>query len=149
MLRLLIIFSTSLQLVFLKWKVEPSALAMILTLVYVERFNYRHNRIKIVAWHRKRLTTFWYVQSGYYITEKLIKCLTELLPTRYSLTIINEINFFHFSMNFEWLMVGLSSRNFYFKIRFLSIFQKFFKEIFLGAVVFFVSTGSAFQECIS
>ena len=33
MLRLLIIFSTSLQLVFLKWKVESKALALILTIL--------------------------------------------------------------------------------------------------------------------
>ena len=36
-----------------------------------------------------------------------------------------------------------------FKIRFLSVFQEFFTEISLGAVVFFVSIGSMFQEYIS
>ena len=65
------------------------------TRVIVERFNYKHNRIKIVTCHRKRIK-FWYVQSGYYGREKLIKCFTELLVAGYGLTIINEVNFFTF-----------------------------------------------------
>ena len=39
---------------------------------------------------------FWYVQSGYYIREKLIKCLTELLIVVYGFIIINEVTFFTF-----------------------------------------------------
>ena len=36
-----------------------------------------------------------------------------------------------------------------FKKRFLSVFQEFFTEISLGALVCFVSVGSMFQEYIS
>ena len=71
------------------------------TQVFVKRFNYRHNRIKIFTCHRKRFR-FWYVQSGYYIREKLIKWLTELLVTRYDFTIINEVNLF----TFWWMLVN-------------------------------------------
>ena len=97
MLRLLIVFSTSLQLAFLKWKVESKRFGLDFdyTRVFVRRFNYRHNRIKIVTCHQKRLR-FWYVQSGYHIRQKLIKCLTKLLVTGYGFTIISEVNFFTF-----------------------------------------------------
>ena len=99
MLRLPIIFSTSLRLVFLKWG-ESNVLVMIFTMLeYVEEFNYRQHRIKISTFHWKRLR-FWYVQSRYYIREKLIKCLTELLVTGYGFTIISEVIFF----NFWWIL---------------------------------------------
>ena len=56
--------------------------------------------------------------------------------------------FFQIFMNFGWAMVGQSSGNFcyqkfflsikIFKVRFLSIIQEFFTEIFSGAAVFFL-----------
>ena len=70
------------------------------TRVLVERFNYRHNSIKTVTCHRKRLR-FWYVQSWYYIREKLIKCLTQFLFTGSGFTIISKVNFFTF-----WWILG-------------------------------------------
>ena len=75
-------------------------------------------------------------------------CHIVVLVTEYNFTIINDVNFFQIFMNFGWIMVGQSSGNFcyqkfllsikIFKVRFLSIIQEFFTEIFLGAVVFFV-----------
>ena len=48
------------------------------TRVFVERFNNIRNKIKIFTCHRKSLR-FWYVQSGYYIRDKLIKVKTNYL----------------------------------------------------------------------
>ena len=101
-LKLLIIFLTSLQLALseIKGWFKRFSLKFGFTWVFIERFNYRHNRIKIFTYHWKRLR-FWDIQTGYYIKEKLIKRLTELLVTSYGFTIINKINFFTF-----WWILG-------------------------------------------
>ena len=85
----------SLQLFFSEMKgwIKRFSLDFDYTRAFVERFNYRVNRIKIVTCHPKRLR-FWYIQSGYYVREKLIKALTEFLVAAYGFTIINEVNFF-------------------------------------------------------
>ena len=122
--------------------------------VFVERFTYRHNRIKIFIFHRKRLR-FWYVQTGHYIREKLNKCLTELLITGYGFTIINEVNFSPFDEFWvnncgtvlEKLLLSVIFVKI-FNIRYLSVFQEFFTEVSLSAPGFFVTIGSIFQKYI-
>ena len=54
---------------------------------------------------------FWYVQIWYYISEKFIKCVTELLVTRYDFTIINEVNCFIFCYNFFTIFYHFLSRS--------------------------------------
>ena len=86
MLRLLIIFSISLQLVFLKWRFESNALALILTILG------RLSKDLITDIIGSRLSfaigkDLGFGMFGYYIREKLIKCFTELLVTRYGFTI--------------------------------------------------------------
>ena len=70
MLRLLIIFSASLQLLFLKLKAESNALALILTKLGC----LSKDLIIDIIGSRLSLSigqdlSFWYVQSGYYIRE--------------------------------------------------------------------------------
>ena len=120
--------------------------------VFVERFTYRHNRIKIFICHRKRLR-FWYVQTGHYIREKLIKCLTELLITGYGFTIINEVNFSPFDEFWvnncgtvlEKLLLSVIFVKI-FSIRYLSVFQEFFTEVSLSAPGFFCYYRFDFSE---
>ena len=158
MLRLLIIFSTSLQQVFLKWKVESNPLALILTILGC----LSKDLITHIIRSRLSLAVGEDLGFGMFIVgTTLKKSWSNVSQSSSSIDTILLLSrrlifspFDELSVNNGWavlqkLLLAVFFSVKIFKVRFLSVFQESSTEISLGVVVFFVSIGSMFQEFIS